>query len=125
MGVKITFYSLLWSLRGAHFILSAKIREFDPKIVKNIFEIICIFMAAKNHISNFADNSFCPEKYITKLRIFDSVRDDLGRYTLIGVKRGVYKVTDMVFRCHEDANNFKNIFNHFGLKIVILTKKLV
>ena len=40
------------------------------------------------------------------LRIFDSVRDDLRRYTIIRVKRGFYKVTDIVFCCREDANNF-------------------
>ena len=51
---------------------------------------------------------------LKKCRIFDSVRDDLRRCAIIWVKRGVYKVLDMVFRCREDANNFKNIFNHFG-----------
>ena len=51
---------------------------------------------------------------LKKFRIFDSVRDNLRRCTIIRVKRGVYKVTDKVFHCREDANNLKNIFNHFG-----------
>ena len=46
--------------------------------------------------------------------MFDSVRDDLRRFTIMMIKRGVYNVTDMDFRCREDADNFKNIVNNFG-----------
>ena len=35
--------------------------DFGPKMVVNIFEIICIFTAVKNHTSNFADTSFGPD----------------------------------------------------------------
>ena len=31
---------------------------FTPKMAENIFEIIFILMAAKNHTSNFADRPF-------------------------------------------------------------------
>ena len=48
----------VWSFRGTHLIMSVKIGEFDPKIVKNIFEIICILNAAKNYTSNFSDTFF-------------------------------------------------------------------
>ena len=40
-----------------------------PKMVENIFEIICIFTAAKNHISNFVDTPFDPD-YCIPSRIF-------------------------------------------------------
>ena len=63
--------------------------------------------------------------------------------TLLRVKRGVYKVTIMDFCCCKDADNFKStvwvvkinnfhitiqylpVNNNFGLKIVILTPKIV
>ena len=48
---------------------SVKIGEFDPKMVRNnIFEIICIFMAAKIHTSNFADTPFVPD-YCTNSKV--------------------------------------------------------
>ena len=37
-----------------------------------------------------------------------------GSWCVIMAKRGVCKVTGIVFRCREDANHFKNIFDHFG-----------
>ena len=39
------------------------------------------------------------------------------KYSIIRAKVGVCKVTGMVFRCLEDANNFKNVSNHFGVNI--------
>ena len=51
---------------------------------------------------------------LTKLIMFGSVRDNLRRCTIVSVKRGVYKVTDMDFRCCKDADNFKNTVDHFG-----------
>ena len=35
--------------------------DFDPKKVITIFEIICIFTAAKNYTNNFADAFFGPD----------------------------------------------------------------
>ena len=54
----------VWSFRGTHLIMSVKIGEFDPKIVKNIFEIICILNAAKNYTNNFTETPFDPD-YLT------------------------------------------------------------
>ena len=41
---------------------------FTPKMVKNIFEIIFILTAAKNHTSNFADSPFGPD-YCSSLNV--------------------------------------------------------
>ena len=69
LGVKITlFVSLNWSFRGTNWIKSARIGDFDPKMVGNIFEIICIFTAAKNHTNNFADTPFGPD-YCTSSKV--------------------------------------------------------
>ena len=51
---------------------------------------------------------------LNKLKNVGSVRDDLRICTIIRVKRGVYKVTGMDFRCGEDADDFKTTFEHFG-----------
>ena len=60
-----------------------------------------------------------------------TLRDDLWKYSIIRGKRGVFKVNGMVFQCREDANKFKNNFDHFGgqnhhflAKMVILRHKL-
>ena len=45
-----------------------KIVILTPKMVNSIFEIICIFTAAKIHISNFVDTSFDPD-YCTPSKI--------------------------------------------------------
>ena len=37
-----------------------------------------------------------------------------ARCKIIRAKWGVCNVTGMDFYCREDANNFKNTFNHFG-----------
>ena len=47
-----------------------------------------------------------------KFRIFGSVRDDLKRYVILRVKRGVYKDTGMDFHCCEDTDDFKYTFDH-------------
>ena len=41
-------------LQVANLIKSVKIHDFDPKIVDNIFKIICILTVAKNYTSNFS-----------------------------------------------------------------------
>ena len=40
--------------------------------------------------------------------------EDHCKYSIIRAKRGVCKVTGMVFLWNEDANNFKNISDQFG-----------
>ena len=45
----------------AKLIKSVKIRDFDQQILTNIFEIICILMAAKNYTSNFPGTPFGPD----------------------------------------------------------------
>ena len=52
------------------------------------------------------------------------IRDDLCRYSIIRGKMGVFKVNGMVFRCREDANNFKNDFDHFGGQNLHFSPKL-
>ena len=44
--------------RVANLIKSVQIRDFDPKIVNNNFEIICILIAAKNYTSSFPGTPF-------------------------------------------------------------------
>ena len=60
LGVKITVFSQKWSLIGANLITNVKISYFDPKIVKNIFEFICILTAAKNYTINFSETPLGP-----------------------------------------------------------------
>ena len=43
-----------------------------------------------------------------------AVRDDVWRCKIIRAKRGVCKVTGLVFRCHKKENNLKNIFYHLS-----------
>ena len=47
LGGKITAFSQKVSFRGANLIMNFKIRDFDPKIVEKIFEILSILTAAK------------------------------------------------------------------------------
>ena len=54
-GFKITIFIPKWLFRGVNWIKSVKMSDFDPKKVITIFEIICIFTAAKNYTNNFAD----------------------------------------------------------------------
>ena len=41
--------------------------DFDPKMVENIFEIICILTAAINYTNNFPDTTFSPDYCIPNL----------------------------------------------------------
>ena len=85
------------------------------------------------------------ENTLKNLFFWSAVWDDFWKCSIIRAKRGVFKVIGMVSRCSEDANNFpKNasifcskspiitIFTefapqnkHFGIKMVILTPKMV
>ena len=58
LWVKITVFSQKWLLMGANLITNVKISDFDPQIVKNMFEIICILTEVKKYTSNFLDTSF-------------------------------------------------------------------
>ena len=51
-GAQLTVFSQKWSLIGENLRTNVKISDFDPKIVKNIFEIICILTAAKKYTNN-------------------------------------------------------------------------
>ena len=51
---------------------------------------------------------------LKKWRVFESVRDNLWRCAIVRATRGVCNITCTIFHCRQDANNFKNIFTHFG-----------
>ena len=54
-GVKITNFNIHCQIRAFK-----KIVILTPKMVKNIFEIICILTAAKNYTSNFSETPLGP-----------------------------------------------------------------
>ena len=66
--VKITNFHIIIQYSPLNYHLGLKIVILTPKIVENIYEIIRIFTAAKNHISNFADTHFDPD-YCTPSKI--------------------------------------------------------
>ena len=62
----------------------------------------------------FADIWLFIKNTLKNWRLFDSVRDNLWRCTIVMDKRGVCKVTGTIFLCCENENNLKNIFAYFG-----------
>ena len=46
-------------------ITGVKISDFDPKLIKNNLEIICILMPAKNYTGNFSGTPVGPDYCIS------------------------------------------------------------
>ena len=83
-GFKITIFIPKWLFRGVNWIKSVKMSDFDPKKVITIFEIICIFTAAKNYTNNFADTFFGPDTCTSSKVIpyCTSIKTDFSMYFL-------------------------------------------
>ena len=60
-NIKITNFCPKWSFWGPNWIKVLKLVILTPKMVKHIFEIICILTAAKNYTSNFSDPPLGPD----------------------------------------------------------------
>ena len=58
LGFKITNVYIFYSIYASKLPIWTKMVIFTPIMAENIFEIIFILTAAKNHTSNFADGPF-------------------------------------------------------------------